>query len=450
MSNDTRTESPTPDPRRFSSAEQPTSGRRHFLVGAGTLGAGALFGGSAAAASLNHFHGSGTEVIKVGLIGCGGRGTGAAVDALKADSQTEVTVLADVFEDRVASCLESLQGEFPDRVNVPPENRFAGFDAYRQVMATDVDVVLLCTPPHFRPQHLEAAVAAGKHVFCEKPVAVDVPGCHRVLAACRQAKEKSLAVVSGLCWRYDLKVNEVIKRIQYGAIGDIVAIQENYLTDTLWHRGRDPQWSEMEYQLRNWLYFTWLSGDHIVEQHIHSLDKALWLNDDQLPVKCVGMGGRQVRTDEKWGNIYDHFACCFEWENGVKAFTFTRQMNGCANDTEDYVMGSKGRARILRGIIETEGDMWRYRGEQPSMYVLEHKALLDSIRQGAPINDGVFMTHSTLMAIMGREACYTGQVITRDQLLADTVVLGPANYEWGDVDPGLIAMPGRPGKKIGT
>jgi predicted dehydrogenase len=258
--------------------------------------------------------------------------------------------LADLFPERIPGCLESLEKAFPERVAVPEENRFHGFDAYKQVMASDVDVVLLCTTPHFRPQHMEAAVAAGKHVFCEKPVAVDVPGCKRVLEACRQAREKSLAVVSGLCWRYDLKVREVIQRIQDGAIGDIVAIQENYLTGTLWHRGRKPEWSEMEYQLQNWLYFTWLSGDHIAEQHIHSLDKALWLNNDEVPVKCVGMGGRQVRTEEKWGNVYDHFACCFEWENGVKAFTFTRQMAGCANDVDDYVLGSKGNATFRGGV----------------------------------------------------------------------------------------------------
>lgn len=439
-----------------SSVDSQVSGadRRQFLgqslvAGSATLGAGLWLGGGAQAA-MPGVHRSGNDILKVGLIGCGGRGTGAAHDALNADPYTQITVLADLFPDRLPSCLESLEKAFPDRVKVPAENQFHGFDAYKQVMASDVDVVLLCTTPHFRPQHMEAAIAAGKHVFCEKPVAVDVPGCQRVLAACREAKEKSLAVVSGLCWRYDLKVREVIQRIQDGAIGDIVAIQENYLTGMLWHRGRQPEWSEMEYQMQNWLYFTWLSGDHIAEQHIHSLDKALWLNNDEVPLKCVGMGGRQVRTEEKWGNVYDHFACTFEWENGVKAFTFTRQMAGCVNDVDDYILGSKGNAKILRGTIDSEGETWRYRGRTPSMYVLEHEALYKSIREGNPINDGVYMTNSTLMAIMGREACYTGQEITREQLLADTTVLGPQTYEFGDVDPGLIAMPGAPGKKIGT
>ena len=434
--------------------------RRQFLTTTGTLGAGlvlpaanintALGNSSPSTLTLPSVHHGGTEVLKVGLIGCGGRGTGAASDALNADPYTQITALADLFPDRIPGCLESLEKAFPERVDVPAERQFHGFDAYKQMMESDIDVVLLCTTPHFRPQQIEAAIAAGKHVFCEKPVAVDVPGCKRVLEACRQAKEKSLAVVSGLCWRYDLKVREVIQRIQDGAIGDIVSIQENYLTGTLWHRGRQPEWSEMEYQIRNWLYFTWLSGDHIAEQHIHSLDKALWLNNDAVPLKCVGMGGRQVRTEEKWGNIYDHFACCFEWDNGVKAFTFTRQMAGCANDTDDYVQGSRGKAQILRGTIDSDGENWRYRGRTPSMYVLEHEALYKSIREGNPINDGTYMTHSTLMAIMGREACYTGREITREQLMADETVLGPSSYEFGDVDPGLIAMPGAPGKKIGT
>lgn len=422
--------------------------RRQFLAGSAVAGTGLWLG--AAHAAVPMVHRSGSDVLKIGLIGCGGRGTGAAQDALKADSFTQITVLADLFPDRVSNSLEQLEKSFPDRVNVPAENQFHGIDAYKQVMASDVDVVLLCTAPHFRPQHLEAAVAAGKHVFCEKPVAVDVPGVQRVLAACREAQSKSLAVVSGLCWRYEPKAIEVVKRIQDGQIGDIISLQGNFVTGTLWHRGRKPEWSEMEYQLRNWLYFTWLSGDVIVEQHIHSLDKALWLNNDEIPLKCVGMGGRQVRTEEKWGNVYDHFSCYFEWESGIKAFTFARQMAGCYNNVNDYVMGSKGKAEIARGIVTTQGETWRYNGSTPTMFVLEHEALYKSIREGNPINNGVYMSHSTLMAIMGREACYTGKEITRDQLLADKTVLGPTSYELGDVDPGLIAMPGGKGKKIGT
>lgn len=427
------------------------STRRNFLGTTGVGLAGTALPTAAAAAqpawAPGGVHHSVDDVMKVALIGCGGRGTGAALNALEADPNTKVTVLADIFPDRIGPCLESIKKgmeETPDRVDVPEERQFSGFDAYKQVMATDVDVVLLCTTPHFRPVQLKAAIEAGKHVFCEKPVAVDGPGIRSVLETCRLAKEKSLAVVSGLCWRYDTKVNEVIKRIKDGAIGDIVAIEEDYLTSPLWHRGRNPEWSEMEYQIRNWLYFTWLSGDHIAEQHIHSLDKALWLNDDQPPLKCFGLGGRQVRTGEKWGNVYDHFACTFEWESGVKAFSFTRQMPNCMNNTDDYVLGTKGKAQILRGTIENDQDSWRFRGRTRSMYVLEHIAMFESIRRGEPINNGEYMSYSTLMAVMGREACYTGKEVTRDDILNSDVVLGPTEYSWGDVavEHNKVRMPG--------
>jgi predicted dehydrogenase len=256
------------------------------------------------------------------------------------------------------------------------------------------------------------------------------------------ARQRNLNLVSGLCWRYDHAVRETMKQIQDGAIGDIVSIQENYLTGTLWHRGRQPEWSEMEYQMRNWYYFTWLSGDHIVEQHIHSLDKALWLNDDQPPVSCYGMGGRQVRCEEQWGNIYDHHAVCYEWENGVRTYAYTRQMKNCFRDVDDYVLGTKGEARVLKFEITGENE-WKYpRGPRPSMYDVEHQELFAAIRAGNTINDGTYMAFSTLMAIIGREACYTGQRITWDEALNAKQDLTPPSYEWGDVEVPSVAMPG--------
>ncbi|QDU98008.1 Gfo/Idh/MocA family protein [Lignipirellula cremea] len=423
------------------SEQKPSStdpSRRRFLQ---TTTAAAIVGGVSALATPRTVHAAGSDTLKVALIGCGGRGSGAAVNAMKADKNVKLTVMADAFSDRIESAKKNLSRSIADQMDVPAERCFAGFDAYKQVMETDVDVVLLTTPPHFRPVQLEAAIAAGKHVFCEKPVAVDGPGVRSVLETSRKAKDKGLSLVSGLCWRYDLGVQETMARIKDGAIGDITAIQENYLTGALWHRGDKPEWSQMEYQVRNWLYYTWLSGDHIVEQHIHSLDKALWLNDDVLPTRCVGLGGRQVRTDKMWGNVFDHFAVCYEWDSGVKTFSYTRQMPGCMNNVEDYVLGTKGSAKVLAHQISGK-DEWKYSGPKPSMYDVEHVELFKSIRNGQPINNGEYMSYSTLMAIMGREACYTGQSISSEEMLNSTTQLGPQTYEWGDVASPEVAVPG--------
>jgi predicted dehydrogenase len=273
-------------------------------------------------------------------------------------------------------------------------------------------------------------------------VAVDGPGVRHVLESTEMARQKNLNIVSGLCWRYDYGVRETMKRLLDGAIGDIVAMQEDYLTGVLWHRGRDPQWSEMEYQLRNWYYFTWLSGDHIAEQHIHSLDKSLWMMGDKPPQKCVGLGGRQVRTDPKWGHIYDHFATCYEWENGVKMYSYTRQMAGCKNTVEDYMLGTQGKAEVLRNYIQGQGEPWKYNGPKASMYDIEHKELFEAIRSGQTINNGTYMSYSTLLAIMGRMACYTGQEITWDMAMNSQEDLSPAAYEWGDVKIPEVAVPG--------
>jgi predicted dehydrogenase len=387
-------------------------------------------------------HAAGSDTLKVALIGCGGRGSGAATDAMAADKNAKITVLADAFGDRVEFARNALKAPLGEQLDVKQENCFVGIDAYKQVMASDVDVVLLCSPPGFRPSHLRAAVEAGKHVFCEKPVAVDAPGVRHVMESSEMARQKNLNLVSGLCWRYDLGVRETMKQIQDGMIGDIVAIQENYLAGPLWHRGREEKWTEMEYQLRNWLYFTWLSGDHNVEQHIHSLDKAMWLMGDTPPKHCFGLGGRQVRTGEKWGNIYDHHAVCYEWDNGVKCFAYTRQMPGCFNETEDFVLGTKGKASILKHEVIAGDTKWKYRGPKPSMYKVEHVELFNAIRNGTPINNGTYMSYSTLMAIMGRMATYTGELITWDKAMASVEDLTPPKLAFGDTPVPVVAMPG--------
>ncbi len=355
--------------------------------------------------------------------------------------------MGDLFEDSLLRGKRNVQqsaeaNEMAEKFAVDDDHSFFGFDAYQKVIQSDVDVILLAAPPHFRSMHLAAAIDAGKHVFCEKPVAVDAPGVRRVLETVRKAKEKNLSIVSGLCWRYDLGVRETVRRIQDGAIGDLVAIHTNYLTGTLWHRGREPDWTEMEYQLRNWLYFTWLSGDHIVEQHIHSLDKAVWLMNDELPARCFGLGGRQVRTEEKWGNIFDHFAVCYEYPSGLKVFAYTRQMGGCKNEVDDFVYGTQGSGVLLQNRIQGK-DQWKYEGPKPSMYDVEHQELFAGIRSGNIINNGVYMAHSTMMAIMGRMACYTGELIESEKALQSTEDLGPEKYEFGDVEVPAVAIPGK-------
>lgn len=412
--------------------------RRQFVK------ASALAGAAFAAASPSLVHAAGSDELKVGLIGCGGRGLGAASNTIAGDPNVNITAIADLFPDTLENAKKQLSTGLGKRFKATNETCFSGFDAYKQVIDSGVDVVLLCTPPHFRPMQLKYAIDAGKHVFCEKPVAVDGPGVRSVLETVRKAKEKNLTIVSGLCWRYDYGVRETIARVLGGDIGDIVAIQENYLAGTLWNRPRKPEWTDMEYQLRNWLYYTWLSGDHNVEQHVHSLDKALWLNGDEPPVSCFGMGGRQVRVQEEFGNIFDHHAVCYEWKSGIKCFAYTRQMAGTFGETEDFVLGTKGRAKILKNeIYGKDGQrLWKYKGAEPSMYDNEHKEMYEALRAGKIINNGLYMTYSTMMAIMGRMATYTGQQVTWAEAMASTEDLSPAKYEFGPAPKVEIAVPG--------
>ena len=385
------------------------------------------------------------DVLRVGLVGCGGRGTGAALNALLADPDARLVALADAFADHLESCHATLAGtpEIAERVDVPPERRFVGWDGFRGVIDT-CDVVLLATSPHFRPLHLAAAVDAGKHLFVEKPIAVDAPGVRAVHAACRKAREKSLSVVTGLCYRYQHAKRETIARIRDGAVGDVIALQCNYNAEGLWHRGRQPEWSEMEYQMRNWIYFTWLSGDHINEQHIHSLDKLAWAMGDEYPVKCTASGGRAVRTGPEYGNVYDHFNTVYEWANGVRGFSHCRQWAGAvATEVSDWIFGTRGKANIQAHKIEAGPWQWRYEGTEPDdMYQNEHDELFASIRAGKPIDNGDYMCKSTLMAIAGRMSAYTGRTITWDEAWNSQESMTPPAYAWGPNDAAPIAQPG--------
>lgn len=420
---------------------QPASNRREFLKQT-TVAGGALAGVLSLTGAV---HAGVDDTIKVGLIGCGGRGTGAAGQALTADKGAKLIAMGDTFPDRLATSARVLQGEHGDKFDVPEERRFVGFDAYQKVLDSGVDVVILTTPPHFRPAHLKAAVEAGKHIFCEKPVAVDAPGVRSVLETAKQAAAKNVCIVSGLCWRYDYGMRETAKRIHDGAIGDVRAIHSTYLTDLLWSVPRKPEMSDMEYQMRNWLYYYWLSGDHIVEQHIHSLDKTAWILHDQTPLKAVGQGGRQVRTSPQFGNIYDHHAVTFEFANGVKVFSSTRQMANCKMDVNDHIIGTTGSAQMMPHKIDSiDGKTtWQYTGPKPNMYQVEHDELFAAIRAGRRIDNSQYMAQSTMMAIMGRMATYTGQEITWEQAINSKEDLTPAKYEWGALSVAPIALPGK-------
>lgn len=415
--------------------------RREFLLATAAAGTLALSLPPAA-------HAAGSDLLKVGLIGCGGRGSGAATQALRADQNVKLWALGDAFDDRLQTSLKAIsRGEgLADKVDVPAERQFVGFNAYQQVIDC-CDVVLLCTPPQFRPLHLQAAVAAGKHVFAEKPVAVDAPGVRSVLATCAQAKQKGLSVVSGLCLRYDPGFRAAIDRIHEGAIGKVLAFQANDYRGKLWLREREAGWSDMTWQMRNWYYFTWLSGDFNVEQHVHFLDVGAWLFGNQYPVRAIGMGGRQVRTGPEFGNIYDHFSIVYEYADGGRLYSNCRQQANCFNNMSGYVLGSAGTADLSerkRGlVVKGKGDAWTYSGPEADMYQIEHNELFASIRSGKPINNGEYMAHSTLLAIMGRMAAYTGQAITWEQALNSQEDLTPTAYNWdAPLASPTVAIPG--------
>jgi predicted dehydrogenase len=416
----------------------------------------------AALGTVSHVHAGGNDVLRVGLIGCGsergGRGRGAAENCVKAGPGVKLTAMADLFKDHLDFTHDYLSKKLgKDKIEVPEDRRFVGWDAYRQLLdCKDIDIVILATPPAFRPTHLEAAIKAGKHVFAEKPVAVDAPGIRQVLQAVEEARGKNLSIVSGLCWRYDRGMREVFKRVHEGGIGDIQTMQTSYITGELWHVDRRDDWSDIEWQCRNWLYFTWLSGDFNVEQHIHSLDKMAWVMKDEYPVKAVGLGGRQSRTQPEFGHIFDHHSVVYEFKNGIRCFSCCRQQPGkdIKHDVSDHIWGTKGvchieTSRPERGgfsIKPLGGKSWAYRLENPAsdpgMYQNEHNEMIAAIRAGKPINNGDYMTKSSLMAIMGRMATYTGQEITWDMALHSHEKLGPEKLAFGSYPVPPVARPG--------
>ncbi len=440
-------------------SNQPRPTRREVLGTATSLTAAGLAPWAlhpwSTESALGSRRGTRGEILRIGLVGCGGRGTGAAAQALRADPDVELVAMGDTFSDHLENSLATLRGlgDVTERVKVDDAHKFIGFDAFQKVIDS-CDVVLLTTSPHFRPQHVEYAVEQGRHLFVEKPVGTDAPSLRRMRAATEAAAEKGLTLVSGLCYRYQFAKRATIARIRSGMIGKIRTMQCTYNTGELWHHPRKSDWTPMEYQMRNWLYFTWLSGDHIAEQHIHSLDKLAWAMGDVYPVRATSTGGRIKRTGEEYGNIYDHFNTVYEWEDGTVGFSSCRQMSGCSTNVSDHVYGTEGVAHIQGHRIETDsGETWRYRldardvphlrrGSKDDMYQNEHDALFWSIRNGEGINNGEYMCNSTMMALMGRMSAYTGQTISWEDAWNSNESLAPEAYAWGPAPERPVSIPG--------
>ena len=406
--------------------------RREFL---GT--SSALIGGVMAAPAIlpgNLFAAENSATLRVGLVGCGGRGTGAASQALHADKNVVLVAMGDAFDEKLQPALRELQKEHPERVKVTTEKCFVGLDAYQKVIESGVDVVLLCSPPGFRPVHFQAAVAAGKHTFCEKPMATDVAGARSVIASAKLAKEKQLSVLAGFCWRYDDARREFYKNIHAGAIGEIRAVYANYYTGPVKPMppasDRPQDMGDLEWQMRNWYNFVWLSGDGLVEQACHSVDKIAWAMKDVPPIKAVAVGGRQTKNNE--GNIYDHMFVVYDYPDDVQAFLGQRQISNCQAENSDCIMGTAGIGKITGGAGPSirGKQTWRYSGKNGDMYQNEHNEFFAGIRSGKLINDSDRMVQSTLLGIMGRMAAYTGQQITWEELLNSKEELVPQELNW--------------------
>jgi myo-inositol 2-dehydrogenase/D-chiro-inositol 1-dehydrogenase len=418
--------------------------RRDFLKATTAVAAG-----SALAANLqflSNVHAAGNDVIRVGLIGCGGRGAGAAENCLSSAPNVKLVALADAFPDKVESTREKLKQLRGEQVDVK-DRCFHGLDAYEKVLASDINYVILATPPGFRPLHLEAAVAAGKNIFTEKPVAVDGPGIRKVLAAYEEAQRKNLHIAAGTQRRHQTSYLEAMKRVHAGEIGPITAARCYWNQGILWVKERQASWSDLEWQIRNWLYFTWLSGDHICEQHVHNLDVVNWAMGTH-PEQAMGMGGRQVRTDPKYGQIFDHFAIDYKYPNDAHLMSMCRQIDGCAQGVYEVLVGTHGTCTTDDGRRQYKikgSTNWLFtRQEDNQPYVQEHSDLIASIREGRPLNELKNVAESTLTAIMGRMSAYTGKAVTWDKALNSTEELMPAKLDWAMSLPvGPVATPGK-------
>jgi predicted dehydrogenase len=410
-------------------AESKKSGqtsRRKFIRDSSLLVAGGAVAGQLALSRSAHAFGS--DEIRIGLIGCGGRGTGAASQAMNTEGPTRLVAMGDAFNYQLQQSLRGLKGEHKDKVDVAPERQFVGLDAYKHVLESDIDLVILATPPGYRPQHFEAAVNANKHVFMEKPVAVDPAGVRRVLKVAQEAKQRNLAVAVGLQRRHELRYIDTIKRLQDGAIGDITVTRAYWNGSGVWVRPRQEGQTEMAYQVNNWYYFNWLSGDHIVEQHIHNLDVINWLKNG-YPVEAQGQGGRQVRTGKEFGEIYDHHFVEFTYADGSKCFSQCRHIPNTFSPVSEHAHGTQGSCNIGAGTIyDLQGNAtWNYGRGGGGGHQQEHHDLFAVLRKGERPNEAEYGALSSMTAIFGRMATYSGQKISWDEALNSELVISPVD-----------------------
>jgi len=413
-----------------------TVSRRDFLRSSSKLaGAAAVAGTLDIARSA---HAAGDDTLKVALIGCGGRGTGAAGDCLSVPDRIKLIAVADAFEDRARGALSALKQQFGDKVDVPPDRVFFGFDAYQRAIHSGADLVLLVEPPGFRPSHYRAAIEAGKHVFMEKPCCVDAPGFRSLLQTNQLADEKKCKVVVGLNIRHTPEFIDTVKRVREGAVGPIRFLRAYGNNAGVWVRPRKPEQTEMEYQMRNWYYFVWLSGDLNVEQHVHMLDLANWAAGDQHPVEANGMGGRQVRQGKDFGQIYDHHFVEYTYADGAKLFSQCRHIPNCWTSGGVYVHGLKGTGDCGGQI--TGETPWKYTGPKVSGHRQEHVDLIRYIREGTPHNEGHYGATSSFTAILGRMATYSGQIVRWDEAAAKGPNEMPERLAW-DAKPPVLPGP---------
>jgi predicted dehydrogenase len=416
--------------------------RRELIKAGAAISAGVMV-------SSSKIFAAGPDTIRVALIGCGDRGTKDAIDCLKSTDSVELVAMADMFKDRLYSSLWRIKEQFTDKVKVTPETSFLGFDAYKKVIAMkDVDIVMLTTPPGFRPQMVKAAIEANKHIFMEKPGAVDPVGIRSLLASAELAEKKKLSIVVGTQQRWQPQYLELIKRIHDGRLGDVVGGQAYWnWGSSKWHfEHRKPGWSDMEWQIRCWPYFVWLSGDHIVEQHLHNMDVINWAIGSP-PVSCLAVGGRQVRTGPEFGNIYDHFTAEYQYPDGIRVMSMCSQIEGSTPRVGERVVCTKGSTYTTRGegyIDDTKGRrIYKYEDDIHSGEVAQYANLIKSIREGKPINECRRLAESTMTVILGRMSAYTGRMLSWKWAINSKLDLSPGKYELGKLLVRPVAMPGK-------